>query len=185
MPKAIRYFLFFLLLLFLLRGPLFRLCVQYVCTEERAIPVATNANLRAEVLAAAQQLPADDGLAWAYYAQDFTAKQLKFRPSANQAHPDEAYESGQAHCVGYAALMAAVLRTIQQEKHKTGHEPSVRVTQCRGDLYLFGCLRLTGPQRPPFFRDHDYVKVELLAAQTSFIFDPSVYDYLWIKRVAD
>lgn len=180
MTKSIRSFLLVLLLFILFREPLFRWCVQYDCSSSIPIPRISDEKLL-ELISQEVVYLVDDGPAeWAEVAQQLTARQLAFRPSANNSHPNIVWNSGKAHCVGYAALMGAVLQNIAGQ---LGKENVLEITQCRGDIYLFGFLRLTGPTRPAFFRDHDYIQVRFVADDVTQSYDPSVYDYLRIRFV--
>lgn len=176
-----QWYLISVLLLLLLRAPIFRLCVRYECSQEIAISPIQRSELKSAIRQAAKQLPNDDIDALIRYSQSFTARYLRFRTSVNSSLPDDAWASGEAHCVGYAALMGAVLQELIGLKAEHLVSAPV-VNQCRGNIYLFG-LRLTGPDRPAFFRDHDYVQVHYPLEGVTVSYDPSVFDYLRIGKV--
>lgn len=166
-------------LLVLFRAPIFRCLVHYEPLQTIAIPLITHSELLEQIKTDALAL-ADDNLAsWVNYAQGLTAKQLQFRVNVQSSDPNQVWQSGQAHCIGYAALMGTILKTILMEKKKLG---PVRVEQVRADIYILG-IRLTGPSRPAFFRDHDYIRVTDQRNNEQMHCDPGVYDYFRIKRV--
>ena len=123
----------------------------------------------------------EDSWYWAEFAQSFTARHLRFVVSPESSVPDRVWKTGEAHCVGYTALMAAVLVEIYRQK-QTELSATTEIKHCRGNIYLFG-WRLTGPDRPAFFRDHDFVCAGSVAPSQTKGYDPAVYDYLWICRV--
>ncbi len=132
---------------------------------------------------AAVELPENDVQALIDFSQSITAENLHFRPSAKESHPDRVWSLGEAHCIGYAALMGAVMQELITLKEET-LTALPEINQCRGDIYLFG-IRLTGPNRPAFFRDHDYIQINHSTSAVGGAYDPSVYDYLWISSVRE
>lgn len=174
-----------LLLIILLRGTIFRACVRYKCLETIPISRIHTPELKHLLQEAAVKLPAGDPMSWAPFSQRFTADHLRFTDLANNSNADGAWASGQAHCVGYAALMGAVLQEmIAAQQAQLSLDCAPEVVQCRGDIYLMG-FRLTGPDRPAFFRDHDYIEVRYPCQNQVVTYDPSLYDYLrigWVSR---
>lgn len=169
----------FLFLIILFRGPIFRLCFQYQPLQIVPIHSINDDQLKQQISTAVLSSPDKDIKEWGHFAQKLTAQHLQFSLSANSSLPNEVWRSGKAHCVGYAALMGAILQEIIRQKEELS---TCKVEQVRADIYLFG-FRLTGPNRPAFFKDHDFIRVTNTPANHQLYFDPSLYDYSWIKRI--
>ena len=179
--RAWKFFLLGLLLLLLLRGPLFRWCIRYEYTNEQEIYRLQDETLLAQLRAEVDKAPDGDIWHWAKFAQSFTARQLRFVTAPESSLPERAWEIGEAHCVGYAALMGGVLEEVYRLKRDKILLP-LEVTHCRGEIY-FLAWRLTGPDRPAFFRDHDFIYVHSSVYNNAETYDAAVFDYLRIRRV--
>ncbi|MEL7246763.1 MAG: hypothetical protein AAFO03_00030 [Bacteroidota bacterium] len=179
--RGFKLFLLGILLLVLLRGPLFRWCIRYECTSTQEIYRLQDEVLLAQLREEIAKTSARDIWNWAEFAQRFTARHLRFVTNPESSQPEQVWSNGKAHCVGYAALMGAVLEEVYRLKHDE-ILLSPKVTHCRGEIYLLG-WRLTGPNRLAFFRDHDFIYVSSSVYSDAEAYDPAIYDYLRIKRV--
>ncbi|MEL7425347.1 MAG: hypothetical protein AAFN81_20330 [Bacteroidota bacterium] len=114
--RAFKFFLLGILLLVLLRGPLFRWCVRYECNNTQEIYHLQDEVLLAQLREEVAQASAGNVWGWAEFAQRFTARHLRFVTTPESSLPEQVWINGEAHCVGYAALMGAVLDEVYRLK---------------------------------------------------------------------
>lgn len=170
--------LLLVLLLILCRGILYRLCVRYHPIGEREVTAVTDPELIAEI-----DIHTDGkDLDWreiVRISRRITDRRLSFTTGESSNQANLVYRAGKANCVGYAALFAAIARHVAHEQqlaltvnHRIG-----KLTLLGWDLHgLFG--------NHPFFRDHDFVSVKGPGQQQYYHVDPSVSDYLGIRKVS-
>jgi hypothetical protein len=103
-----------------------------------------------------------------------TGEHLGFSTSGTSVHPDALCRKGKANCVGYAAFFDAILR---YSSARSGIE--VRTAPVAGKLYFLG-FDMHEWIDDPFFRDHDFNRVEDLTTGKTTYVDPSLYDYTGI-----
>ncbi|MEM9834856.1 MAG: hypothetical protein AAF828_00050 [Bacteroidota bacterium] len=167
-----------LLVLFLFRGPIFRQLFSYVDVGSRPTQSLSDLEFIQAIRERSSTLD-NDLVSISALANLITAETLKFTTGKASANPDELVKTGQANCVGYAALFAAIAEVLIREK---GLENQVEIQHKIGKLYLLD-FDLHSLFKSPFFRDHGYVELQDRSAKTITAVDPSVSDYLWIKRV--
>lgn len=109
-----------------------------------------------------------------------TAKCLRFNASSVSNEPNACFTSHSADCMGYATLQSSVCNYLFQ-KFGMGEEwiaqPMV------GEIYFLG-VDVHPYLKGPFFRNHDFVKVENLVTKERFYTDPSFYDYIHIDYIS-
>jgi len=112
-------------------------------------------------------------------SQELTNKQLKFSSGKVPNNPNNAAQIGKANCVGYAALYASIMDfLIRQQNEADKYE----VKHLVGTLDFMG-NNLNQAINHPFFKDHDYNEITILATGKKIYTDPSVSDVLGIHRI--
>lgn len=108
------------------------------------------------------------------YGLNLTAKSLKFAEKNDIEH-------GKANCVGYAQLCSAICnQALKNNGYSHRAKPAVGyITDC--GINLCALFKSVVPTRhwQNFVKDHDFV--ELQVGDTTYYFDPSVYDVLGDK----
>lgn len=105
------------------------------------------------------------------YSLDLTAKKLKFAEKNDINH-------GKANCVGYAQLCSAICnQALKNNNFKCRAKPVVGyISNC--GINLCSLFKNVAPTKhwQDFVKDHDFVELQL--GDTTYYFDPSVYDIL-------
>jgi hypothetical protein len=176
MKKLLRNSFLLLLVLFLLRGWLFRLMVAYHPISERPSIVVEDKILLQQL----KNQPVDSNLQRIVKRSlDLTAAQLRFSFGKCDTDPNRLFYSKNANCVGYASYFNAICSALLNH---AGLGERYRVSHLRGRITLFGCYlhQLTDS---PFFQDHDYNLVEDLKTGDRVFVDASTRDLLGIGFV--
>ena len=100
-----------LLLLLVFRGPIFRTLIKYEVVGQRNLQTITDEELLSEI----REAKIDGACSLediASTADLLTRSALGFVASSEPTDPNEVYRSGEANCVGYAALFGAVAATL-------------------------------------------------------------------------
>lgn len=172
MRLLMRSFLFMvgaLLLIWFLRGPMFRATVHYRIVGERApVQVLKASRITMKDLDAAVEV-----------ALDTTAARLHFSTGRVDNDPRTLSHGSAANCIGYAALFAALLKghlvdSGLGEKYDVGHEV--------GKLFIRE-WDLHSAFDGPFWKDHDIVRITDKKSGTVMLIDPTLYDAVGIGRV--
>ncbi|WP_346880757.1 hypothetical protein [uncultured Algibacter sp.] len=112
-------------------------------------------------------------------SNQITSEKLKFTFNKAPSNPNNTLIKNRAHCVGYAALFNAIRNHILKHQNMTEH---YEFTHLVGKLHVLG-YDIHNVFDRPFFKDHDFnAKRNKISGKTIFT-DPSVRDYLRIKRV--
>jgi hypothetical protein len=166
----------FLLVVFLLRGWLFRQTVRYQPTEERQEFALTDPVFQQKL----ENLPAETSIEKIIrQALDLTAGRLHFRTKRTENDPNLSFHNRRAHCVGYAAFFATTCNKLLQQ---AGLENRYHARHLRGEMFLLG-INLHLFSNDLFFKDHDFNVVEDKLTGEQFFIDASVRDYLGIAYV--
>jgi hypothetical protein len=176
MKKLLRNSFLLLLVLFLLRGWLFRLMVAYHPMSERSTIVAKDKNLlqqlENQVVDTALQRIVDQSL-------DLTVSQLQFSFGKCESDPNRLFYTKKANCVGYAAYFNTVCENLIGQ---AGLESRFKVKHLRAKI-TFLDYDLHQVTDSPFFKDHDYNIVEDLGTGERIFVDASTQDVLGIGYV--
>ena len=113
-------------------------------------------------------------------ADKITKEELKFTTNRASNNPNELINTNQANCVGYSAMFNSIANYLIR-KYKLQNE--IKSEHKIGQLELFG-INLHQFFESPFFRDHDFNEITNKISGEKIFIDPSVSDYLRIKRVA-
>ena len=103
-------------------------------------------------------------------ALDLTTNSLSFNlHSKNNSDVDYLLKSKEAHCVGYANVYNAYLKSILKNSNISG----CKVYKVRAKVYVAG-VNLTGISNDRSFKDHDVSMVEDTRTGYKYIIDPSL-----------
>jgi hypothetical protein len=175
--KRLKIILLVILVLFLLRGNIFRLMITYHPIEEQPSYPISAKNL-AELV---ENKPISaDAESIVKQTLRLTAGQLRFTSGKNFTDPNQLFYSKSANCVGYAAFFNT---TCQALLHKAKLETRFRVKHLRGKLTLHG-LDLHQLTDSPYFHDHDFNVLEDLQTGEKVYVDASTFDVLGIGLVS-
>lgn len=109
-----------------------------------------------------------------------TKSHLSFSFGKCASDPNLLLKSGEANCIGYAAMFNSLFNYGIKKKGLAGNY------KCRhyvGKIYIAG-QNVHTLFNDPFFKDHDFNVIECRNESTRIAVDPSLYDYLGVKRVA-
>ncbi len=173
-----------LLLLFLLKGNIYRAAVKYEDAGGRK-----NYELKDETLALYinQNLPNDESLDETIdieqiidLSQEITSKTLDFSYEHKDSDPVKTYTNGGANCIGYAAFMASTGNYLLK---RYGMDKDWESRPRKGKLYLFG-NNMHKNAKDGWFKDHDFVVFRNKKTKEEIYADPTAYDYFGVKRVS-
>ncbi len=177
MKKILKYSLLTLLVLFLIRGWLFRQLVAYHNQAERSTFSLTNQILAQNI----ENQQIDTSIQnIVHRSLLFTTDHLRFTFEKCDTDPNLLFTSQKTNCVGYAAFFNT---TCQALLRKEKLENRFLVKHLRGKLTLLG-FDLHKLTSSPFFRDHDYNVVEDLETGKKIYVDASLKDVLGIGYVS-
>lgn len=173
------YLLLFLGITFLLRGVIYRLCVNYERVGQRELSVLPEGPLKTAVARWATAHPQASVRQITRFAARQTARQLSFVSRSTPSDPAQTVTLRVAHCVGYSRLFAAVVTEVLTHlpaEHQLEQQHYV------GQLHLWG-YNLHGLTDSPFWADHDFNCVSDSNSNVEICVDPTLYDYLGVRRV--
>jgi hypothetical protein len=107
------------------------------------------------------------------FSLQLTGSSLSFVFERAPHDPNAAARRGQANCIGYAALFAAVFNRAAAQANLGSR---YRSEHWVGKVSVAG-QSLHDLSDSPFFRDHDYNRVVDLQTGAELAVDPSLYDY--------
>ncbi len=172
--RIFRFAILLFLLFLLCRGPIYRNIIHYHEIAERPGISLTNDDLLAQLDTDLKSLSEMINM-----AKRATTKRLKFTTGDASRNPNSIYVTGQANCIGYAALFNAIANQLIINQ---GWEGRYVARHLVGKMDFLG-WDLHQIIDHPFFRDHDFnVIIDLETGEKIYI-DATVSDYLWIDRV--
>jgi hypothetical protein len=176
--RAFYAFLLLCISLFVLKGWLYRSFVTYKSIGTRTSYQITNAELDSFFQTSSLNQDADiDEIING--SLQLTKERLSFVFAKSDTDPNKLFSSKKTHCVGYASFFTTFANSGMQ-KNKLGQ--NWEVEHHIGVLYLFG-YNIHSYFNSPFFKDHDFVVITNKLTGETIAVDPTVYDYLRIKRV--
>jgi len=175
MKKALKIILISLLLLFLLRGFLYRQTINYTPIKEiKSIPLINKKVIAAiETEIGSEQL---DLQKIANISTKITNQSLKFTFQKAFNNPNKIVITGKANCVGYAALYNAIANYLI---HKSKNQDRFQSKHLVGKLDFLG-IDLHALFTSPFYKNHDYNLIEDKETGETLLIDPSIDDYLYL-----
>jgi hypothetical protein len=179
MKKALKIIGISILILIIFRGFIYRLTMKYRDIGTRKEIVITHKDLIEiiEVKAANRTINIEEIIEIAY---EITNEVLEFTGDQASNNPNVLIKSNQANCVGYAAMFNSITNYLIK---KNTLEREIEATHKIGELNMMG-LNLHKLFKSSFFKDHDFNEIINKKTGKVISIDPSVSDYLWIKRVA-
>jgi len=113
-------------------------------------------------------------------ADEITIEELKFTIDRASNNPNELINTKKANCIGYSAMYNSITNyLIKQNRLQDKIEARHKI----GQLDLFG-INLHQFFENSFFKDHDFNEIENKETGQIILIDPSISDYLYIKRVS-
>lgn len=179
MKKGLIIFGSLVLLLFIFRGVIFRLVINYDEIGSRPEIEITNKKLIELIESSSANKEIDLGEILEI-ANRITKEELKFTTKHASYNPNELIYTNQANCVGYSAMYNSVANYLIS-KNKLEHE--IEANHKIGQLSLFG-INIHKYFNSPFFKDHDFNEITKLKTGEKIFIDPSVSDVLWIREVS-
>ena len=176
--RAFYAFLFFCISLFALKGWLYRSFVTYKSIGTRTSYPITNAELDSffQTSSLNQDTDIDEIINGSL---QLTKERLSFVFAKSDTDPNTLLASKKTHCVGYASFFTTLANSsVQKNKLDQDWEVEHHI----GVLYVFG-YNMHAYFNSPFFKDHDFVVITNKLTSKTIAVDPTVYDYLGIKRV--
>jgi len=167
------------LIIIVLRGPLYRFTVSYSSIGQRAGYEIANDKLWQYLRENNVEKDSADIKEVIETSLTLTSNRLDFVFSKNNSNPNLLIDSKFANCVGYAAFFSTVCN-YQLEKYNLSEE-WVAIHKI-GQLYVFG-VNIQHYIDHYFFKDHDFVVIENKKTKEAYAVDPSMYDYLYIDFI--
>jgi hypothetical protein len=179
MKRALKVTSFLLLVVLLLRGPLFRLLVKYEAVGVRSGIALQDESLQRQVdsLSAGRDLNIKQV---ARLSSQIVTNRLSFTTEQAPSDPNRLYHTRKGNCVGYAAMFHAIADYLIRQQ---GLEGKVRSRHLVGRLRLLG-IDLHQFFDSPFYQDHDYNELTNLLTGERLCFDAVVADYFGVRGVA-
>ena len=168
-----------LLMIFGLRGWLFRTTVHYQKISERPSFHQIDENVLSIIDQQRNSKTLNQINPILKIAKKITNKTLSFSTGNVSENPNQIVKTGKANCVGYAALFASISNQLIQENNLG---KKFEVLHVVGQLDFLG-YDLHQINNDPFFANHDYCEVKNKVSGESFYIDPTVSDYFWIDRI--
>lgn len=112
---------------------------------------------------------------------EMTKRQLTFSFGKCSSNPHELVKSKKANCVGYAAFFNSLMQ-YALEKNNLAEEYTCH--HFVGKIFYNGTNVNALFDNDPFFKDHDFNLIYKFDQSYEIAVDPSLYEYLGIRRVA-
>ncbi|MBI5538764.1 MAG: hypothetical protein HY951_01795 [Bacteroidia bacterium] len=114
---------------------------------------------------------------------DFNLEQTKnilnFTFDKCSSDPPTIIKTGKANCIGYSTLFNSLMNySLSRKKLNNKYECSHYV----GKIFYAG-QNINSLFNDPFFKDHDFNVIKNIKNKNNIAVDPSLYEYLGIKRV--
>ncbi len=179
MNKTLKIIGISVLILFLFRGFIYRFFIKYNDLGTRPEIEITNRNL-IEIIERKAAKRKMDLKEIVEIAGEITKEELKFTTNQVSNNPNELIKTKQANCVGYSAMFNSIVNYLVKSSEL---QNEIDAEHKIGQLETFG-INIHQYFESSFFRDHDFNKITNKRTGEIISIDPSVSDYLWIKRIA-
>ncbi len=111
---------------------------------------------------------------------DLTKNQLAFSFGKCSSNPNALVKKQKANCIGYSALFSSLMNyTLTKKQLDKRYECYHYV----GKIYYAG-QNINALFNDPFFKDHDFNMIRDIEHKNDIVVDPSLYEYLGIRRVS-
>lgn len=181
--KVVAAIVVVIVLLFLFRGNIYRMAVKYEDGGSRKSYDIKEGDLATFIN---QSLPNDEALDATIsieqiidLSQEITTKVLDFSSDAQESDPQKLFVATEANYTGYAAFTSAVGTYLIK---RFGMDKEWEAKPKKGKLYLFG-NNMTKDAKSGWFKDHDFVVFRNKNTKEEIYVDPTVDEYLGLKRV--
>ncbi|WP_029904242.1 hypothetical protein [Prevotella sp. 10(H)] len=171
------------ILLFFLKGSIYRMAVKYEDVGGRKSYEIKDDKLSSYIN---QSLPNDESLdanidieTIIDLSLDITGNALEFSTFYGDSDPVKSFENRGANCVGYATFTSAVGNYLIK---RFGMEREWEAKPKKGKLYLFG-NNMHKNAKDGWFKDHDFVVFRNKGTKEEIYVDPTAYDYFGARRV--
>jgi len=171
MKKSLKIVVVTSLILFLLRGPVFRLAITYKDAGSRPSIALSEEILddKIYIKGKKENITLDQIIE---VANEITSNQLSFTSGLASNDPNELIATHKANCVGYAAMFASILNHLIEQNRLEGE---LKVEHKIGKLELFG-LDLHQYFESAFVQEHDFdIIADTRTGETSSR-DPTIRD---------
>jgi hypothetical protein len=183
-PKIIRFLLYCTLLCLIFdvsKGILYREIITYkeinqrklVKIEDKTIKTDLDFWLTTNEYATTEQMI--DFATW------YTTSNIDYTFGKCSINPNHIFEEKKTNCIGYSALLNAVITYLSQQKGIIGQVKSEHKV---GKLYCLG-INLHQFFTNPAFRDHDYNVIFDKGANKKYVIDPTLSANIGIKDVVE
>lgn len=179
MKKTLKLIGILILILILFRGIIFRLIVKYEEIGTRPEIALTNEKLIGKINRESIHKKIEANLILKI-ADQITREELKFTTKKCSRDPNELANTTYTNCVGYASMYNSIANYLI---NKNDLQNEIIAEHKIGQLELLG-FNLHQLFESPFFSDHDFNEITNKVTGEISLVDPSVSDYLWIKKVA-
>jgi len=180
LKKAIKIIAVSLLLLFLLKGVIYRLVIKYneIGTRQEVEIIDNNLIKLVDNSITKNDI---DYKGIIKVSRTITNDALRFTFRKASSNPNELLHLKNANCLGYSHMFNSIVNHVIK-KYKL--QDKIKAKHKIGQLEFLG-LDLHSIFKSPFFKDHDYNVIEDLNTGEIIVIDPSVSDFLGIHRVAE
>ncbi len=179
MKKPLKIIGISILALLLFRGFFYRLLIKYNEIGTRAEIEIINGDLieRIESKSSNRKIDLKE---IAEIADEITNEELSFATNLVSNDPNELIHLNRANCIGYSSMFNAIANYLIR---KNNLQKVLESRHLIGQLHFLG-INIHPFFDSPFFSDHDFNVLKNKKTGQEISIDPSISDYLWIKRVA-
>jgi hypothetical protein len=169
-----------LLVLFILRGPLYRCFFSYEKCSERQSYSVTSVLLKEYIDSVAGIKRVESVERIVELSHQITSDQLSFQASGSEINPNKLFPNNSTHCVGYSAFYTAVCNYLLKQN---GFADSFQCRAYCGQIHFLG-YNVNSLFESAFFADHDFNWIQNASGSEKYFTDPTLYDYLGIAYVS-
>ncbi|MFM7234503.1 MAG: hypothetical protein ACKOZM_07920 [Flavobacteriales bacterium] len=169
----------FFLIVFCLKGWLFRSCFSYSDSGKRGSNVLISEDLRQYADSIAASETPTDVMDVVMLANEITSEHLMFRSTSNEINPNTLFTYRRTHCVGYAAFFQVVCNYLLV---KFNFDNEWSCSAHVGRIY-FMTMDVHRFFKSPFFKDHDFNIIRKKSENEAIYVDATLYDYFGIATV--
>jgi len=178
MKKFFRFCFLSLLILILFRGIIYRTLVNYTIINTKTNIKLTDVNLCAKIDEKIKEKTLNINKI-IKLTNSITSNKLKFTSNKVSSNSNIISKNGKANCIGYSALFNSIGNYILEKQNLNN---SYKFTHIVGKLDILG-YDIHSLIDNPFFKDHDFNKIEALKTDKTYFIDPSLSDYFFIDFV--
>ncbi len=168
-----------IVLVVLFRGPIYRWTIHYHEVGSRASIKLTDKKLMELIdqKSADHNLKLDDIVD---IALEITSNQVQFSSQNTSQDPNTLQKLKKANCIGYSALFNSIVLYLVSKNNLT---EQIQAKHMIGEMHFLG-FNIHQFFESSFFKDHDFNMLSNNLTGDSVFVDPSLYDYLRIKKVS-